>query len=205
MTWAPVPHVSKLKNISWNLYSVTIRLICGRCVVWHHIVGTTISFFDRFRSAYLASPEWTQGFLNVRLLVHRHRITMLIFKEPGTMVSSPHIAIKHDRHCDLFKSAREWWDLGRVRLLPLGLRSGHIPRAKEPLLTERCWKIVKMYASIQDAYSKLLHIKDGRCLDFLACQDVGYQHANFQKYRKCDKKIKRYLFESTFVLGHPVS
>ena len=86
MTRAPFPHVSKLKNLSWNLYSVTIRLICGRCVVWHHIVGTTIFFFDRFRSAYLASPEWTQSFLNVPLLVHRHRITMLIFKEPGTMV-----------------------------------------------------------------------------------------------------------------------
>ena len=107
VTWAPFPHVSKLKNSSWNLYSVTvtIRLICGRCVVSHHIVGTTIFFFDRFRSAYLASPEWTKSFLNVPLLVHRHRITMLIFKEPGTMVSSPHIAIKHDRHYDLFKRA----------------------------------------------------------------------------------------------------
>ena len=47
-----------------------------------------------------------------------------------------------------------------------------------------------MYASIQDAYSKLLHIKDGRCLDFLACHDVGYQHANFQKYRTCGKKLR---------------
>ena len=47
-----------------------------------------------------------------------------------------------------------------------------------------------MYASIQDAYSKLLHIKDGRCLDFLACHDVGYEHANFQKYRTCDKKLR---------------
>ena len=73
---------------------------------------------------------------------------------------------------------------------PFVLRSGHIPRAKEPLLTERCWKIVKMYASIQDADSKLLHIKDGRCLDLLACLDVGYEHANFQKYRMCDKKLR---------------
>ena len=87
---------------------------------------------------------------------------------------------------------------------PFGLRSGHIPRAKESLLTERCWKIVKMYASIQDVYSTLLHIKDGRCRDFLACHDVGYQHANFQKYRTCDKTTKRYLFESTFFLGHQV-
>ena len=47
-----------------------------------------------------------------------------------------------------------------------------------------------MYASIQDAYSKLLHIQDGRCLDFLACHDAGYQHANFQKYRTCDKKLR---------------
>ena len=175
-------------KISWNLYSVTIRLICGRCVFWHHIVGTTILFFDRFRSAYLASPEWTQSFLNVPLLVRRHRITMLIFKEPGTMVSSPHIAIKHDRHSDLFKSAREWWELGRARLFPLGCVPAISPPVKEPLLTERCWKIVKMYASIRDAYSKLLHIKDGRCPDFLECHDVGYQHANFKKYRTCDKK-----------------
>ena len=62
-----------------------------------------------------------------------------------------------------------------------------------------------MYASIQDAYSKLLHIKDGRCLDFLACHDVGYQHANFQKYRTCGKKLRdiclSLLFSGTCDLG----
>ena len=47
-----------------------------------------------------------------------------------------------------------------------------------------------MYASIQDAFSKLLHIKDGCCIDFLAYHDVGYQHANFQKYRTCGKKVR---------------
>ena len=107
VTWAPFPHVFKLKNLSWSLYSVTIRLICVRCVVWYHIVGITIFFFDRFQSSYLASPEWTQSFLNMRLLVHRHRITMLIFKESRTMVSSSHIAIKHDRRYYVFKSVRE--------------------------------------------------------------------------------------------------
>ena len=95
VTWAPFPHVSKLKNLSWNLYSVTIRLICGRCVVWHHIVGTTIFFFDRFRSACLASPEWTQSSLNVPLLVHtspspHHHVHLQRTRDDGVFASYCH-------------------------------------------------------------------------------------------------------------------
>ena len=47
-----------------------------------------------------------------------------------------------------------------------------------------------MHVPIQDAFSKLLHIKDGRCLDFRACHDVGYQDAKFPKYHTFDKKLR---------------
>ena len=64
-------------------------------------------------------------------------------------------------------------------------------------------KSIKMYVPIQDAFSKLLHIKGGLCFDFRACDDVGYQHAKFQKYRTCDKKLRDICLSLLF-LGHPV-
>ena len=172
-------------------------------IVWHYfIVGTTILFFDRFQSACLASPEWTESF-NIPLLVHRHRIT------------------NHHAHLQRSKNQERWC----LRLILSSNMTGTMTFLKEckgqmrtrSRLSVPLWaafrpyppsqgapadravlKNIKMYVPIQDAFSKLLHIKGGRCLDFRACHDVGYQDAKFQKYRTCDKKIKRYLFESTF-------